>query len=127
MMKGRKLLPVLLAAGVAACGDSTGSVSCQSVFAGTVTTADGSGVSGATITLRDTLEARTVPLTTAVTNQAGEFGGILSGECLSCAATILPPTGFTVPAGAPSRKPVRIQCAQTADVDFTLERVGGPV
>ena len=108
---------------LAACDSSTPTErACRAVFAGTVKTTAGAPVTGATVTVRDTSEVGSLPLTTAVSNTAGEFGGVLGRGCAACAASVTPPTGYRLPAGAPARTPFPIRCAQTAELDLVLEQ-----
>jgi hypothetical protein len=117
----------VLAPLAAACNDSTGSGQCRAVFAGRVATAAGTGVANATVTLRDTVTVGGVPLLTATTNAAGEYGAVLNGSCATCGASVAPPAQYRVPAGAPARLPAPLSCNETLQVNFTLEPTGDVV
>jgi hypothetical protein len=117
----------VLAPLAAACNDSTGSEQCRAVFAGRVATTAGAGVPNATVTLRDTVTPGGVPLLTATSNSAGEYGAVLNGACATCGASVVPPAQYRVPASAPSRIPAPLACNQTVQVNFTLEESGGVV
>lgn len=112
---------------VAACNDSTGNSQCRAVFAGRVTTPAGAGVANATVTLRDTMVVGGVPLLTATSDVAGNYGAVLNTACPTCGASITPPAQYQLPAGAPSRRPSPLACNATVEVNFTLERSGDVV
>lgn len=128
MMRSRTtaFAAAVLAALVAGCNeDSTGA--CRAVVAGRVATAAGEGVVNATVSLRDTVTVTGVPILTATTNAAGEFGAVLNGDCLTCGATVIPPAQYQLPAGAPARVPAALACNQTLALNFTLQRSGDVV
>lgn len=121
------LVLAVLAPLAAACNDSTGSGDCRAVLSGRVTTPAGTPVPNATVAIRDTVAPGGVPLLTATSDAAGNYGAVLSGACLTCGASINPPVQFQVPADAPARVPAPLRCNQTLDVNFTLVRTGGGV
>jgi hypothetical protein len=105
----------------AGCGDGdNGTGTCNAVFAGRVVAA-AQPVANATVTLRDTVRVGGVPLITATSNAAGEFGAVLSGECLTCAASILPPQQYESLPGAPERVEAPLRCNETLQLNFTLQ------
>lgn len=130
MMRSRTrtaLVLAVLAPLVAACNDSTGSGECRAVFAGRVATAAGTAVANASVTLRDTVVVGGVPVITATTDASGNYGAVLNSECLTCGATVTPPAQYQLPAGSPARVPAPLQCNETLQLNFTLERSGGGV
>jgi hypothetical protein len=120
------LVLAVLAPLAAACNDSTGS-QCRAVLAGRVATAAGAGIPNATVSLRDTVAVGGVPVLTATTDVAGNFGAVLNGACPTCGATVTPPAQYQLPAGAPSRQAAPLVCNSTLQVNFTLERTGDVV
>jgi hypothetical protein len=121
------LVLAVLAPLAAACNDSTGNSQCRAVLAGRVATTEGAGVSNATVSLRDTVASGGVPVLTATTDAAGNFGAVLNSACLTCGATVTPPAQYQLPAGAPQRQAAPLACNSTLQVNFTLERTGGVV
>jgi hypothetical protein len=129
MMRSRTrtaLVLAVLAPLAAACNDSTGG-ECRAVFAGRVATAAGAAVPNASVTLRDTVVVGGVPVITATTDASGNYGAVLNSECLACAAMVTPPAQYQLPAGSPARVPAPLQCNETLQLNFTLERSGGGV